>query len=423
MDDKFYKNLNKLDFKSFQDEILYLIEKNKLHYKDKHGRNLLFWMDDIQKVKYLVNDLNVEYDLLSDNNCSPIFFKNPEVTEFYFHKGLDINKESNDCFSVLSVANPETTMKLVELGVNLNDANVFSSWIPKSEYEKQKEKVNLFHNKIRFLYSKGMSVKNIPYFHYDDDLELLKIMTDNKYEMNLSGMFYALNSMLRDNNIPLINYLNENYLKKNINDFFSSILSKNNFIINLKMLNFLNENYEIDTKLKVDGLPWFFKAILSEDAMVFLEETNTNFYEKNDMAESIIFYKNKSISHDDNMDELFVLINFSPELMLEKNNNGLNFFEVMDNKEKNRFIELIIINIQDQEYEENEIVKKENENFYNNIIEKVVFPYIEKNGGDFLNKNEESSILKEKYSQYEKEKIKKNINNNMQNSKNTFRRL
>lgn len=416
MDEKDYVDLNNKDFDSFKIIISQLERNGKLHDIDDHGRNILFWMEDLDKVKYLVEEMHVNCNLFSDNKCTPIFFRNPEVTEFYFREGLDINSKSNDCFSVLSVASKETTKKLVNLGVSINDKYVFLSWDLSG---KDKED---FYWKINFLYSKGMDVKDIMYIHYCKDPVLLDIIHKNGFKIPEQDLCNALQSMINYNDTASLSFMYEHYIKGKEKEIFDKIVQSENIEINRKMFLFFYQTGLINNSYdKINDMPWFFKATLNKELLKFFHKDEPeNFYKKDSLSNNILFYKNKGKFYGDDLKELISLIHIVPELVFEKNKQNLNFFETMDSKDKMSFISYTIDEVssieENREYEYNTSVKNE-KHIFENILENIIFKYMEANGSGFLEQYDYKDEVFERYAIYQKEQIRKTVEDNFSYSK------
>lgn len=416
MNENDYVNLNNKNFESFKRIVIELKNNGSLHDIDKHGRNILFWMEDLDKVKYLVEEMQVNYNLFSDNKCTPVFFRNPEVTEFYFKKGLDINSKSNDCFSVLSVASKETTDKLVNLGVNINDKYVFLCW---DRSGKDKED---FYWKINFLYSKGMNIKDIRYISYCKDPILLDIMHKNGFKIPEQDFFNALQSMINYNDTASLNFIYEHYIKGKEKEIFDEMVQSKKIEINIKMFLFFYQTGLIDSSgYKINDTPWFFTATLNEELLKFFHKDEPeNFYKKDNLNNNILFYKNKGKFYDNDLKELISLIYIVPELVFEKNNQDLNFFETMDSEDQVSFISYTLDEVssaeEKREYECNPCVKDE-KHIFENVLENIIFKYMETNGSDFLEEYDYKDEVFERYAIYQKEQIRKTVEDNFSYSK------
>jgi len=416
MDEKDYVNLNNKDFDSFKIIVSQLERNGKLHDIDDHGRNILFWMEDLDKVKYLVEEMHVNCNLFSDNKCTPIFFRNPEVTQFYFREGLDINSKSNDCFSVLSVASRETTEKLVNLGVNINDKYVFLCWDRSGEDKED------FYWKINFLYSKGMDIKDIMYIYYCKDNILLDIIHKNGFKIPEQDFCNALQSMINYNDTASLSFMYEHYIKGKEKEIFDEIVQSKKIEINRKMLLFFHQTGLINNSYdKINDMPWFFTATLNKELLNFFHKDDPeNFYKKDSMNNNILFYKNKGKFYDNDLKELISLIYIVPELVFEKNKQDLNFFETMDSEEQVSFISYTLDEIssveENRKYEYNTSVKN-GKHIFENILENIIFKYMEANGSGFLEEYDYKDEVFERYAIYQKEQIRKTVEDNFSHFK------
>jgi len=123
------------------------VENNPEHEKQLHeigdsDRNILFFLDDLDKIKYLVEVKGVNVNQVSEDERNPMFFREADVVEFYHTKGLNINAVDDNNNSVYTFADLDTAKKLLELGLDLSKDlisdlfNHHSSFIDETTYDK-----------------------------------------------------------------------------------------------------------------------------------------------------------------------------------------------------------------------------------------------------------------------------------------------
>lgn len=386
------QKFKQMSFEKFKAYVADEEEKGFLHTFSKSGTNLTFFIDDLDKMQYLIDVKHVDFIIRSNNDTTPIFYKNPEVTEYLFNKGLSINGKNENDMTVLLGANYDTAKKLIELGVEFESEDIsIRSFIDKPYEKAELILQNGFLDKFN----------EVDSHIYSREPQLLSLLID--YGMKIKAgrfdhIFQNFMSNYTNESLDIFfkHYLCSEELKKSALYF---LLSEDCF----KRSRYSSSMWELAERyLKIDlntsiinGVPWFFNFSFSEKLMHCLNEKNVDMFKRSENGDTLL-------SYNDFYGSLELLKRY-PEMINICNNKDQTFFSVKSREEKIKFI---INYIQFSErFVNNEIEQKL---CYNIIFPELFFnEKLEKAKELVLNSNKLGAI----YIEYEKESFRKLLKN------------
>lgn len=393
---EFYKNMNFLEFKCY---VASLEEKGFLNTVNKSGVNLLFFIDNIEQMKYLIDVKKMDCHIFSNNNTTPIFLKNAEVTEYLYHKGLSINQINDDGDSVLCCASFDTTRKLVELGVDFRYGDL-TLW----------ENLEKGYEKTRFLLENGYieKVSEIPETNYINDPDFCDLfikhglkITESLIHKDLQYILW-LNYENKENkkatDILIKYYMKDEKNKEYVRDFLLSTEAfrenKNNGY-NL----FLYKKYlcgDLNKEL-INGIPWFYHIRLYEDTIELLKTYNVDLTRTTKENRNIFHYFDFTDGYD-------MALKF-PEMFYKESQKGQSFFAEKSLEEKKHYIlSLLKVSMFSSDlFPLTEDIKK--------WIEKVIFKELVFNDNLAVERSEikKNEIFAAPYIEYEKKILESEI--------------
>lgn len=301
--DHFIHSLTFEDFKIYIDILMNNKNKNQLnnieesfikHFEEDINTILLF-VNDIDKVKYLVDDLHFNIHVISPAFETPIFGKNPAVTEYYYHKGLSINNPDSDDYTPLCQASLDTTVKLLDLGVTI-DQRLFM-YTDKNTPDKFKlilernYPVSIRTEEWQSIFTMSQSFNEI----LTKDFDLWrKFKQKNPYNTDNNAKSWILYSYIEncfsesktlnlDGCFELLD-IEDDYNKQDVIDkFISNIPFNLSPKLNVdKTFTLLNLNIHTH---KIDGKPWFFHHTVNKTLLDLLNLYNIDHLQKDNNGE------------------------------------------------------------------------------------------------------------------------------------------
>lgn len=386
------EKFKKMSFEEFKAYIAKEEEKGFLHTVSKSGVNLTFLIDDLDKIRYLIDIKHVDFNIKSNNETTPIFYKNSEVTEYLFNKGLSINEKNKDDMTVLMGANYDTAKKLIELGVEFGEEDIsIQSFIDKP-YEKAE--LILQHG---FLHKFPV----IDSYMYGREPRLLSLLISYGMKISIDKFDHIFQNFMLDYTEESLDIFFKHYVcSKELKDTALCFLLSDDCFkrsgYRSSMWDYAEKYLMADlNSTVVHGIPWFFNLRFSEKLIHCLNEKNVDISKRTENGDTLLSYND--------FYGILALLKKYPEMVTVCNNKGENFFSVKKIEEKIKFISDYL--------EFSEI-------FVNNEIEQqlyydIIFPELFFN--ERLEKTKELVVNSHRlgaiYVEYEKENFRKLLEN------------
>lgn len=386
------EKFKKMSLEEFKVYVAMEEEQGFLHTVSKTGVNLAFLIDDLDKMQYLIDVKHVNFNIKSNNETTPIFYKNPEVTEYLFNKGLSINQKNQDDMTVLLGANYDTAKKLIELGVEFGEEDIsIQSFIDKP------------YEKAELIMQHGFLDKfdQVDSYMYGREPKLLSLLINYGMKISIDKFDRIFQNFMLNYTEESLDIFFKHYVcSKELKDTALCFLLSDDCFkrsgYRSSMWDYAEKYLIADlNSTVVHGIPWFFNLRFSEKLMHCLNEKNVDISK---IAEN----GNTWLSYNDFYGSLS-LLKKHPEMITVCNYKDENFFSVKKIEEKINFISDYI--------EFSEI-------FVNNEIEQqlcfdIIFPELFLN--ERLEKTKElvvnSHRLGAVYIEYEKESFRKLLEN------------
>lgn len=336
---------------------------------------------DILRNIYNEKNLFLEYDISGKRILFPVTFYK-DNNEFYITNELNRNILIFDSNTYKNFdLNENETKKIIKEILKSEEKKIFINSLEIEKKTNDNKVDEIFSEIIRTSKYMIWNENNFKSFNFNESIFIVKknlLLKDKIFEDIL------IEGILKNKNILL---LKENgILKIKYNDFIelkNDLISIENEITKKKILkNFLSN--QIGESLNESYL-----------VQKIQEQKNNEIYKKNQVISQLTYYEIKDELENINDKDLVSFCNF---IKLKCDTNFLNEV-VFENEEKFNYTKNLIVKFK----KENEIIKKENEQYYNNIILAIH----EKK--DFLNKNDLIKISKLINTQDKEEKIKKNV--------------
>lgn len=330
----FFENLN-MSGMNLETFINYIennpVCKEELHKLTNKQMNILFFINELDKVKYLVEEKKVDITVESNSKSTPMFFKNTEIIEYYHKKGLKIQHKSEDEHNLYSTVSFEAAKKLIELGLKLKGDMISplfsypSSMINEETYQK-----------YNLLFEHGYEIKTpVSFYRYIRNPRLFKDLIDKSFHFPEREYPHLFLLALSENKTESINLCMEHLFKtklqkeKLFQDIINTIDTYNQTGFFLKKI---SHYLEIDLKnYKIDGVPWYFNYKLDKLAVEYLNDNQIPFDKEKHHSQSILFYKYR-------FQEIEQIVKNNLNLLIEKDSSGRNFLEMMEEVRLNDFI-------------------------------------------------------------------------------------
>lgn len=332
---EYFKNMNFTDFVKYSHSLIDNNETDPTYEVSKD--NILLFIDDLDKVKFLVEQKNLSQNIVSPNYSSVLFYKNPEVTEYYYQKGVSILSPNSDDESPLSVASLETTKKLFELGVTVDyrvlfqytDAELLRQKIKFLMENFQGEPHELFdeqvlHHSIDRKFLENVLFKDIEFLQQFNDY-FNSELTDHNKGLFLSHYLLYFRDMHDFNTISSAFNIDDKNKEKIYDQLLLNLKKNKDFPLSADNI-FQTLDMDIHNK-EIYNKPWFFHFDLSEELLDVLVNMNVDVCKKDINNETWLFnIKEKFTIYP----SAYLLSKKDYSFMLVKNNEDKNFLENYD---------------------------------------------------------------------------------------------
>lgn len=389
------------------------IEDSFIDHFQEDINTLLLFVNDIDKVKYLVEELNFNIYVISRSHSTAIFGKNPDVTEYYYHKGLSINNPDSDDYTPLCEASLDTTAKLLDLGVTV-DQRLFM-YTDKNTPDKfklileQNYPVSIRSEEWQSVFTLSQSFNEI----LTTDFDLWrKFKEKNPYNIDnnakskiLYGYIEYSFSQSKTLNIEecfkLLD-IKDAYNKQDVIDKFISNIPFNlspelNVDKTFTLLNLDIHSY------KIDGKPWFFHHTVNKTLLDLLNLYNIDRLQKDNNGE-MWFYNLKDTYNI--LPDLSVICGNDFNKLKEVNHQSQNFLFSLSSQQIFQLLNYTFL-----PPDKPSCCKEE---FLSFLKTEIIFPAL---SNDFFNMDSVNHnvseytlfALRNEFSQWEKEKIKQHM--------------
>jgi len=321
------EKFKKMSFEEFKVYVAMEEEQGFLHTVPKTGVNLVFLIDDLDKMQYLIDVKHVNFNIKSNNGTTPIFYKNPEVTEYLFNKGLSINQKNQDDMTVLLGANYDTAKKLIELGVEFGEEDIsIQSFIDKP------------YEKAELIMQHGFLDKfdQVDSYMYGRESKLLSLLINYGMKISIDNFDRIFQNFILNYTEESLDIFFKHYVcSKELKDTALCFLLSDDCFkrsgYRSSMWDYAERYLIADlNSTVVHGIPWFFNLRFSENLMHCLNEKNVDISK---IAEN----GNTWLSYNDFYGSLS-LLKKHPKMIAVCNHKGENFFSIKKIEEKINFI-------------------------------------------------------------------------------------
>lgn len=300
------ENITKMSMEEFR---LFYSDLPELAYDPAIGersldkKNLIFYVNDLEKVKYLIEEVGIAIKLQTACCNSVIFGKNKEVTEYYVKAGFPPYLVNMDRRSTLSWASSTVTKFLLE-ETNLTKRsdviyeNIMLGFIDKKDYLKKANYLldNHFMTAKDFEKQKWLPV----YIEYCP--ELLDLLIKNGLDLSLKPVSRLLIRLLGRDVNEAVDLLKETCMqteqqKKALRERIIYDLSCGDYIMQTphKVIDFMIKCLDFPAKNYFQsGKPWFFNTQMGEADIQYYHENNINLEQEDDKGNSLLVYANYS---------------------------------------------------------------------------------------------------------------------------------
>lgn len=376
------------------------IENNPEHEKELHeigdlDRNILFFVDDLDKIKYLIEVKGVNVNQVSEYGRNPMFFGKADVVEFYYSKGVDINAIDDDNNSVYTFADLDTSKKLLELGLDLNENlisalfNHHSSFIDETTYDK-----------YNLLFDYGFKLpETISHYELCRNKKLFIDVLDRGYTIK-EDEYHDFFTRIIAEKIDTLSIL----LERVINTKEKKDITFNNLVKNINRYNSPSEYIEaaekhLDIDLhnhKINSIPWFLQYKVDYSFIKLMNKKKINYLGVDDDGKSIIFHRNS-------FNEIKLTLGDHFESLKKKDKFGKTFAEYMNGDKLADFIDEVYDDYIQKNYESKDL--------HNYLRKKVLVPLYAKGKLDLdINKIKNyKEEFQEDFIEYEKKNLVKEL--------------
>lgn len=420
--DHFIHSLTFEDFKIYIDILMNNKNKNQLnnieesfikHFEDDI-HTILLVVDDLDKVKYLVEEMHFNINVRSPAHATPIFGKSPAVTEYYYYKGLSINDPDIDDYTPLCEASLDTTIKLLDLGVSIDQRLLM--YTDKNTPDKFKlilernYPFSITSQDWQSVFTQSQSFNEI----FTRDFGLWKqFKKSNPYTINNTAksciLYGYIENCFSESKTPDLEKCFElldtkdDYDKQDVIDkFISSIPFNLSPKLNVHET-FSLFNLDIHTH-KIDGKPWFFHHTVNKTLLDLLELYNIDRLQKDNKGEMWFFNLKNTYNI---LPDLSVICKNNFDKMKEVNHKSQNFLYSLSTQQ--------IFQILNYTFLPPDKPSCCREEFLSFLKTEIIFPALSNNFFDMDSVIQNVSeytffALHNEFSQWEKEKLKQHMN-------------
>lgn len=394
------EKISKMSLETFHDFYANLPDKGYdyatgLRNLDKE--NLIFYVNDLEKVKYLLEELKISIRIQTPLGNSVIFGKNREVTEYYLdigfpHYAINMNRLSN-----LSWASSEMTKFFLEekkLGEVKNICeNIMRGFIEPNDYL---EKVNyLLENNFLAIQDIQENPELARYIKHCPGL--LNTLIKHGLTMDIYFVSPLVIRLAHQEATEEILILTEKFMqteeKKKLlmENILLSLTGDSRSVPNPhKIVDFMVKNLNFDIhNYKINGKPWFFDTYLKISDLDYYIKANVNIGKTNNAGENILFYTNS-------LSSIRMLLNYNRELMFKKNNNDHYFIENLPEQDCKQLLRSIFEHGQKEDFQE----------LMDDLKYNLIFPITAQGRlSHYIDYIENLSFFKEDFIQWQKQKL------------------
>jgi len=319
------EEFERLSFKKFT---LKTKEIPLLNSENENGENILFFMNDLKKIKYLILECGIPCHTISKDKMSPLWFKGKEAVKYMTGMGGVINVDV--MYSTpMDFATPEEARGLLAKGYNVNEC-LFNQYMTKLTYEEEVEKLNI-------LIEHGLDMSQLSPLIYLTEKRFLDVLNGYNIKANIyieslknteedSYFFIKMLDMGKEDNLQM--FVNNHYSRKEQREELIKRVILNSIPLVTRNV-FNNINYEciFDSLVKytkfdphsfeISWKPWFF-CFNYLDIKNYLDTKNIDVYKKTSAGKTYLF-------HLDDLDCVYQLCKENCQFLLEKDNRGDNF--------------------------------------------------------------------------------------------------
>lgn len=313
---------------SFKEFTLKTKEMPLLNSENENGENILFFMNDLKKIKYLILECGIPCHTISKDKMSPLWFKGKEAVKYMTGMGGVINVDV--MYSTpMDFATPEEARGLLAKGYNVNEC-LFNQYMTKLTYEEEVEKLNI-------LIEHGLDMSQLSPLIYLTEKRFLDVLhmydiKENVYIESLknteedSYFFAKMLDMGKEDNIQI--FVNNYYKSKGQRESLIKRVILNSIpLVTSNVFN--NINYECifnslakytkfnPHSFEISWKPWFFCFNYLE-IRSYLDTNKIDVYKKTNDGKTYLFYL-------DNLDCIYQLCKENYQFLVEKDNKGDNF--------------------------------------------------------------------------------------------------
>lgn len=376
------------------------VENNPEHEKQLHeigdsDRNILFFLDDLDKIKYLVEVKGVNVNQVSEDERNPMFFREADVIEFYHTKGLNINAVDDNNNSVYTFADLDTAKKLLELGLDLSKDlisdlfNHHSSFIDETTYDK-----------YNLLFEYGFKLpETISHYELCRNKKLFIDVLDRGYTIK-EDEYHDFFTRIVAEKIDTLSILLERVIdtKEKKNTTFNNLVKNINRYNSPSIYIEAAENY-LDIDLhnhKINNIPWFLQYKVDDSFIKLMNRKKINYFGVDDDGRSIIFHRNS-------FHEIKLILDSHFESLKKKDKFGKTFAEYMDENKLADFI--------DEVYDDYIQSNYESKDLHNYLRKKILVPLYAKGklNLDIKKIKHYKEEFQEDFIQYEKKNLIKEL--------------
>jgi len=359
--------------------------------------NFVFYINDLEKVKYLLEELHVSVRINTPLGNSVIFGKNREVTEYYLDIGFPHYAVNMNGLSNLSWASSEMTKFFLEdkkLGEVKNICkNIMRGFIEPNEYLK---KVNyLLENNFLTIQEIQENPELARYIKHCSGLlnTLIKYgLTQDIYFV--SPLVITLAHMEAQEEVMILTekfMQTEEQKKLLVENIMLSLTGDSRSTPNPhKIIDFMVRNLNFDIhNYKVNGNPWFFYTSLKNRDLDYYIKSNVEIGKINNAGENILFYTNV-------LPTIRMLLKYNRELMFKKNKKDHYFIENLPEQDCKQLLRSIFDRGQKEDFRE----------LIDDLKYNLIFPIIAQGRlSHYINYIENLSFFKEDFIQWQKYKL------------------
>lgn len=376
------------------------VENNPEHEKQLHeigdsDRNILFFVEDLDKIKYLVEVKGVNVNQVSEDERNPMFFREADVVEFYHTKGLNINAVDDNNNSVYTFADLDTSKKLLELGLDLSKNlisdlfNHHSSFIDETTYDK-----------YNLLFEYGFKLpETISHYELCRNKKLFIDVLDRGYTIK-EDEYHDFFTRIVAEKIDTLSILLERVIdtKEKKDTTFNNLVKNINRYNSPSIYIEAAENY-LDIDLhnhKINNIPWFLQYKVDDSFIKLMNRKKINYFGVDDDGRSIIFHRNS-------FHEIKLILDSHFESLKKKDKFGKTFAEYMDENKLADFI--------DEVYDDYIQSNYESKDLHNYLRKKILVPLYAKGklNLDIKKIKHYKEEFQEDFIQYEKKNLIKEL--------------